>query len=359
MEDGQQSLPKSGEAWRSLLARVESAVGRLLGHGPDCDDVVQNSFVRLLRASRRGVPIQCLEAWLVRVSWREVAKWQRSQRRSLPLCPGGAEQEVACRDGSPAAIAWDILLERACAVLPAGMVPWLVDLLDGLEDAEVAVRDGVSEAAVRKRWSRLRARLEDRKIVARILDGSVTIEALRDLARHGANDDPVVPRSNQVTQPSPMLGVLKVSASALFVGAAAFSLSSSLRSTPTCDMMVRQLGASISWQCSVGPCDQCSVAGTCQNADVTVNDGGPTFRRCKCRDAGGNQAADTCSVEIRQDERSTSVYCVNGGLHCECHEVDMFYLGQIPGCNPGILTLPETYEFVCNCTGKEDRDNHP
>lgn len=184
------SLPESDETWRSLLARVESTVGRLMGHGSDCDDVVQNTFVRLLRASRRGVSIQCLEAWLARVSRREVAKWQRSQRRSLPLCPDGDDLEVASRDGSPVEIPWAVLLERASAALPAVMGGWFTDLLSGKEDAEVALRNGVSEVAVRKRWSRLRDLLGDRGILARILDISVTIEALRDFA---GSDGPAGP----------------------------------------------------------------------------------------------------------------------------------------------------------------------
>jgi hypothetical protein len=151
----------------------------------------------------------------------------------------------------------------------------------------------------------------------------------------------------------------KLALTVLFGSSFILSVASMLPTTPTCDLKVRQNGASMSWQCSTGACDQCGVAGTCQTADVTVNDGGPTFRRCKCKDGNGNQAADTCSAEVQQTETSTSVICVNGGLHCECHKHDAFYMGQIPGCNPSVASLPEEYDFICNCTGKEDEDNHP
>jgi RNA polymerase sigma-70 factor (ECF subfamily) len=77
------------QAFRALYDRyrglVVAQVGRMIGPGPDVEDVAQEVFVQVHRSLARFQGESRLSTWLWRVTWHVTANWLRHHRRPVDL----------------------------------------------------------------------------------------------------------------------------------------------------------------------------------------------------------------------------------------------------------------------------------
>jgi hypothetical protein len=155
------------------LGRLRHVVQRLLRGSWGCEDLVSNLQLRLSRALAAGVVVRSYDAFFLAAWPEELQQWRREQARWRRWAGSAAAE-----DGLGAAEALAELTEaqvRAVGVLlPSPLGGWLVDWLSGAADETLAARDGVAVAAIRKRWSRLRAYIEQPSVLERIMDFPVT-----------------------------------------------------------------------------------------------------------------------------------------------------------------------------------------
>lgn len=162
---------RAGEARALTLAygryreRVYSFLLRLCGRPADADDLFQETFVQLARHARRLHPGTELRAWLFTVarnrylSHRRTALWRRlrlalfSSAVPAPADPATPHEVTAFSSTAQR-------LEHALGELPPPLREVLLLVgVEGLEQAAAARILGLTEAALRQRLSRARARL--------------------------------------------------------------------------------------------------------------------------------------------------------------------------------------------------------
>lgn len=152
-------------AYGRYRERVYSFLLRLCGRAADADDLFQETFVQLARHARRLHPETDLRAWLFTVarnrylSHRRTALWRR-----LRLALFSSEVPAPAGHETPheatAFLGTAQRLERALGELPPPQREVLLLVgVEGMEQAAAARVLGLTEAALRQRLSRARARL--------------------------------------------------------------------------------------------------------------------------------------------------------------------------------------------------------
>lgn len=155
-----------------LVYRIAYAV---LRSRDDAEDAVQETFVRVLRYSRRLASVSNPKAWLARIAWRvAIDKSKRERRRNeVPL---GTDVAFAEEIVSPDASAENALrdarltaeLENLIAALPRKLrEPLILSTIEEMTLREVSAVLGINEAAVRSRVFRARQILRE-KLAARV-----------------------------------------------------------------------------------------------------------------------------------------------------------------------------------------------
>jgi len=150
-----------------LVYRVAYAV---LRNHPDAEDVVQETFLRVLRNSHKLAGIENPKTWLAKIAWRLAIDRSQSGRR---------RQEVTIRDADRASgelagrnMAADEVLERTRAgealerlvrALPKKLrEPLILSTLEEMSPREAGAVLGINEAAVRSRVYRARQILKEK-----------------------------------------------------------------------------------------------------------------------------------------------------------------------------------------------------
>jgi RNA polymerase sigma factor (sigma-70 family) len=161
MEGNEAGLPEQVLAEMSWVRELSRG---LLGSSSDADDVAQEVWIAANEAPPRGVVH--LRGWLAAVT-RNAARAHRrgeSRRRARELAAARGER----LEDESELVARGETCRRVVAAVMALEEPYrstvLRRYLDGWSSAEIAARDGVDDAAIRKRLSRamqeLRARLD-------------------------------------------------------------------------------------------------------------------------------------------------------------------------------------------------------
>lgn len=159
--------PPSRTEVQQLLAQrewLERLSRSLLGRGPDADDLAQETFARALASDG---PRRVSRGWLATIAHNLSSEFRRGDARRR------AREEIAARpEAEPPGEALEraelqrSLLDEVLRLAEPAKSAVVLRYLEGLSYAEVAERQGVSEAAVRKRVSRaledLRVRLDER-----------------------------------------------------------------------------------------------------------------------------------------------------------------------------------------------------
>lgn len=146
--------------YRRHVHRVTTLVARLLRHGPDVEDVVQDAFIEAYRDLAQLRDPARVGAWIARIAVHRCHKRfrRRKLRRLLGLERGAHDEPLALQarvDAGQDARAELALLDRALDALPvAERTCWVLRHLEGYRLAEVAELAGCSLATAKRRLRR-------------------------------------------------------------------------------------------------------------------------------------------------------------------------------------------------------------
>jgi RNA polymerase sigma-70 factor, ECF subfamily len=174
------SPERSADAVLESLVREHSrlvyriAYAALRSH-PDAEDATQETFLRVLRYSRKLDNVEDHKTWLARIAWRVAVdrSRQRGRRREIALeDPDKPMEEIASPDvpAHDAVQGFQVgaVLETLIAALPEKLrAPLTLSTLEEMSPREVAATLGISEAAVRSRVFRARQILRE-KLASRV-----------------------------------------------------------------------------------------------------------------------------------------------------------------------------------------------
>ena len=155
-----------------LVYRIAYAV---LRHHHDAEDATQETFLRVLRYSRKLAGVEDHKTWLARIAWRVAIDRNRQlgRKREMPLydpeqpLPEVASSDAAADDALHGAQVSDVL-ERMIASLPEKLrQPLILSTIEEMSPREAAATLGINEAAVRSRVFRARQILRE-KLAGRV-----------------------------------------------------------------------------------------------------------------------------------------------------------------------------------------------
>jgi RNA polymerase sigma-70 factor, ECF subfamily len=150
-----------------LVYRIAYAV---LRRHHDAEDATQETFLRVLRYSRRLAGVEDHKTWLARIAWRVAIdrNRQRGRKREMPLddpeqpLPEVASSDAAADEALHGAQLSDVL-EQMIAALPEKLrQPLILSTIKEMSPREVAATLGINEAAVRSRVFRARQILREK-----------------------------------------------------------------------------------------------------------------------------------------------------------------------------------------------------
>jgi RNA polymerase sigma-70 factor (ECF subfamily) len=141
----------------------------------DAEDATQETFLRVLRYSRKLATVENPKTWLARIAWRVAVdrSQQRGRKREVQLeDPDKPVAEVpsadAAADDAMHGAQVGALLERLIAALPEKLrEPLILSAVEEMTPREVAATLGINEAAVRSRVFRARQILKE-KLAGRV-----------------------------------------------------------------------------------------------------------------------------------------------------------------------------------------------
>lgn len=144
----------SAEIWSRFGARLRAFVASRVREEADVDDLLQELFAKVHRGKAGVKDEGKLEAWLFRVARHQVIDHARSRaRRPLPI-----PEDVAGTEAPRSTSCLEPMLER----LPDPERELLRSSeLDGVPQAELALRWGLSASGARSRVQRARAKLRE------------------------------------------------------------------------------------------------------------------------------------------------------------------------------------------------------
>jgi len=136
----------------------------------DAEDATQETFLRVLRYSRKLATAEDPRTWLARIAWRVAVdrSKQRSRKREFPFEEFESPVVQVPSPNAPADQAMHgsqvgALLERLIAALPQKLrEPLILSAIEEMSPREVAATLGINEAAVRSRVFRARQILKQK-----------------------------------------------------------------------------------------------------------------------------------------------------------------------------------------------------
>jgi RNA polymerase sigma-70 factor, ECF subfamily len=150
-----------------LVYRIAYAV---LRRHHDAEDATQETFVRVLRYSRKLAGVEDPKTWLARIAWRVAVdrSKQHGRRREIALEDSERPVEEVVSSGPPADEAMlgnqvGTVLEKLMTALPEKLrEPLILSTIEEMSPREVAATLGINEAAVRSRVFRARQILREK-----------------------------------------------------------------------------------------------------------------------------------------------------------------------------------------------------
>lgn len=150
-----------------LVYRIAYAV---LRRHQDAEDATQETFIRVLRYSRKLAGVEDHKTWLARIAWRVAVDRNRQQGRKREISledpekmlPQVFSSDTPADDALHGAQVGDVL-ERMIAALPEKLrQPLILSTIEEMSPREVAAMLGINEAAVRSRVFRARQILREK-----------------------------------------------------------------------------------------------------------------------------------------------------------------------------------------------------
>jgi len=142
---------------------VHGYLTRLTGSAAAADDLVQLTFLSLVRARGRFQPGARLKPWLYAIATNAARDNQRRNKRPEELtAEGELPTAVAAEAPGPRDTGLERTVQRALELLPEGQrVPIMLHRFEGMSFAEIAESMGLTESAVKVRAHRGYARLRE------------------------------------------------------------------------------------------------------------------------------------------------------------------------------------------------------
>lgn len=136
----------------------------------DAEDATQETFLRVLRYSRKLSGVEDYKSWIARIAWRVAVERSRKATRKQEIAiddPEKAALEIASAesgaDDAVQASQVSGLLEKFIEALPEKLrEPLVLSTVEEMSPAEVGAALGISEAAVRSRVFRARQILREK-----------------------------------------------------------------------------------------------------------------------------------------------------------------------------------------------------
>ena len=145
------------EFYRCEARPLWSYVYRVTGNSADSDDIVQEAFLRVLRANIDELDANARHRYLLRVASNLMTdRWRRSAREQASLLRFGEEQVHIRRDerSDDLSVTFAALKPRERALL------WLA-YVEGEDHRSIASALGIARGSVKVLLSRARAKLRD------------------------------------------------------------------------------------------------------------------------------------------------------------------------------------------------------
>jgi RNA polymerase sigma-70 factor (ECF subfamily) len=173
-DDRERTHQRALEALENLVQQHARLVYRIsyavLRHHHDAEDATQETFLRVLRYSRKLAGVEDHKTWLARIAWRVAIDRNRQlgRKREMPLydpeqpLPEVASSDAAADEALQGAQVSDVL-ELIIASLPEKLrQPLILSTIEEMSPREVAATLGINEAAVRSRVFRARQILREK-----------------------------------------------------------------------------------------------------------------------------------------------------------------------------------------------------
>jgi len=173
-DDRERTHQRALEALENLVQQHARLVYRIayavLRHHLDAEDATQETFLRVLRYSRKLAGVEDHKTWLARIAWRVAIDRNRQlgRKREMPLydpeqpLPEVASSDAAADEALQGAQVSDVL-ELMIASLPEKLrQPLILSTIEEMSPREVAATLGINEAAVRSRVFRARQILREK-----------------------------------------------------------------------------------------------------------------------------------------------------------------------------------------------------
>jgi len=178
-DDRERTHQRALEALENLVQQHARLVYRIayavLRHHHDAEDATQETFLRVLRYSRKLAGVEDHKTWLARIAWRVAIDRNRQlgRKREMPLydpeqpLPEVASSDAAADEALQGAQVSDVL-ELMIASLPEKLrQPLILSTIEEMSPREAAATLGINEAAVRSRVFRARQILRE-KLAGRV-----------------------------------------------------------------------------------------------------------------------------------------------------------------------------------------------
>jgi RNA polymerase sigma factor (sigma-70 family) len=142
---------------------VQGYLHRLTGSQATAEDLVQLTFLSLVRARGRFQEGSRFKPWLYAIATNAARDFQRRGRRPEELTPEGElPVGIPAETAGPRDSGLESAVQRALEQLPEGQrIPILLHRFEGMSFAEVADAMGLTESAVKVRAHRGYARLRE------------------------------------------------------------------------------------------------------------------------------------------------------------------------------------------------------
>jgi RNA polymerase sigma-70 factor (ECF subfamily) len=145
-------VPATADAWSHFSATLRRFIRTRVSSDADADDILQETFVRVHEGIAALGDADRLQPWLFRIARNAIIDHYRRRNRPLPPIPD-SEDETATRDVGAC------LRSMMTDLGPDDRAALELADLDGLDDADVARRLGLTLTAAKSRIQRARARL--------------------------------------------------------------------------------------------------------------------------------------------------------------------------------------------------------
>lgn len=153
-------------AFESLFQRharpVHGYLYRLTGSAAAAEDLVQQTFLSVVRSRGRFLDGARVKPWLYAIATNAARDWQRRRRPEDLTEAGELPASVPAEAPAPRDRGLERAVQQALAQLPEGQrIPIMLHRFEGMSFAEIAEAMGLTETAVKVRAHRGYARLRE------------------------------------------------------------------------------------------------------------------------------------------------------------------------------------------------------